>query len=585
MSYTQPILPPSELTAPPRRLSGKGAWLRRIVLFAPFLLLACTVYSVFAETVDDPYITFRYAANALAGHGPVFNIGERVEGFTSPLHLLLSMILLRLAPPLDILFKAKCAGIVFAFVMLAQTGLLARRSGLHAREVLLAQTLVALNINFALAAVNGLETTLYGSLLLGSLLLFQGECRRTQGWRSGLLLALALQARPEAFLTVGALLLVRLFWMRQHALPRRFAVRWLLAFTVPVCVVELARWGYYGQIVPNTYFAKAAPLGHSLAIGAAYLLKATAPGQVAPKLFAPFFADLARLNAHNIFAFHSLVQKNLRSDFFFILMPLLFWGLALTGLAAGVGRALRPAPLVRLAALAAVAAFVLRSGGDWMYGWRFIAPVLPVIAVAQCLGVRALSRRLARRPLRSSPSPSQSSPSRRLRNARAWCGAIAATLWLVSACKTPHYPWSLAHFSTDGGSLLQVSEGYGPLWVKGERYIHSLPRGSSLAYSEMGYSGYANMDKYMLDVRGLTDRQIAHLPMRYKNISGVVDPQWYLPSHPLYGILQRHKPDTIMSFSEDPATVRLKGYRRTDVLPMPTNDKQGLSFVYVYRRL
>jgi len=33
--------------------------------------------------LDDPYITYRYAENWAAGHGPVYNIGEYVEGYSS----------------------------------------------------------------------------------------------------------------------------------------------------------------------------------------------------------------------------------------------------------------------------------------------------------------------------------------------------------------------------------------------------------------------------------------------------------------------------------------------------------------------
>ena len=32
---------------------------------------------------DDAYISFRYADNYLAGHGLVYNTGERVEGYTN----------------------------------------------------------------------------------------------------------------------------------------------------------------------------------------------------------------------------------------------------------------------------------------------------------------------------------------------------------------------------------------------------------------------------------------------------------------------------------------------------------------------
>ena len=296
------------------------AWCRII----PYLFLLGAAYSVFAETVDDPYITFRYAANLLAGHGPVFNIGERVEGYTSPLHLLLSAALLLIAPSVDILFKAKCASLLFAGVMLAQTGMLARRSGLGRWEALLAQALVALNINFALAGVNALETTLYGSVLLGGLLVFHGEIRRGRGILSGLLLFVATLARPEAALVAAALFIVRLFWMRRERLPLRFAAGWLQAFLVPLVLLEIGRWSYYGQLLPNTYFAKAQPLMQSLSGGAAYPLRAMSP---TPTVIPVFIHHLSLLNLGNLLAFHSLEQKNVRSDFFNLLMPLLFWAL------------------------------------------------------------------------------------------------------------------------------------------------------------------------------------------------------------------------------------------------------------------
>ena len=43
-------------------------------------IYSCFYYEL---TQDDAFISFRYAQNFLNGHGLVFNIGERVEGFTS----------------------------------------------------------------------------------------------------------------------------------------------------------------------------------------------------------------------------------------------------------------------------------------------------------------------------------------------------------------------------------------------------------------------------------------------------------------------------------------------------------------------
>jgi len=546
------------------------AWPLRLGQFLPYLFLLGAAYSVFAETVDDPYITFRYAAHLLAGLGPVFNPGERVEGFTSPLHLLLSALLLSVAPAVDILFKAKCASLLFAFVMLTQTGVLAKRSGLSDWESVLAQSLVALNINFALAGVNALETTLYGSILLATLLLFHREVQRGRGWASGLLLFLASLARPEVLLLAAALTLVRWYWVRRIGRSFRSLAAWLGAFLVPMALFEAVRFSYYGQLLPNTYFAKSQPLFVSLSRGAAYPLRATAPRAADVPAF---LHDLTLLNPHTLLAFHSLVQKNLRSDLFSLFMPLLFWGLALYGfqrikhrIMGGIG----------LAVVAATLLFVLKAGGDWMYGWRFLVPVLPLLAVCQCFAVRAISRRLTRRN-------SALLPARRF--AAAVCGAAVASLWLVSCTKTEHYSWKSAGFSTQGARLLQASEGFGPLWVRGAEYIQLLPPGTKVAYSEMGYAGYTSLDKYMLDIRGLTDRQIAHLPPQYKYSTGVADKKWYAPGDPLNIILEHRKPDVIISFDPVPPRTTVSGYRQGQTLSLPTSDTKTATPAYVFQRV
>lgn len=545
-------------------------WLLRLGQLLPYLFLLGAAYSVFAETVDDPYITFRYAANLLAGLGPVFNPGERVEGFTSPLHLLLSALLLSVAPSVDILFKAKCASLLFAFVMLAQTGILAKRSGLTQWESVLAQSLVALNINFALAGVNALETTLYGSILMATLLVFHREVQRGRGWASGLLLFLASLARPEVLLLAAALTLVRGYWIRRAGRSFQSLAAWLGAYLVPTALFEAVRFGYYGQLLPNTYFAKSQPLFVSLSRGAAYPLRATAPRAADVPAF---LHDLTLLNPHTLLAFHSLVQKNLRSDLFSLFMPLLFWGLALYGfqrikhrIMGGIG----------LAVVAATLLFVLKAGGDWMYGWRFLVPVLPLLAVCQCFAVRAISRRLTRRN-------SALLPARR--SAAAVCGAAVALLWLVSCTKTEHYSWKSAGFSTQGARLLQASEGFGPLWVKGAKYIQQFRPGTKVAYSEMGYAGYTSLDKYMLDIRGLTDRQIAHLPPQYKYSTGVADKEWYAPGDPLNIILERRKPDVIISFDPVPPRTTVSGYRQGQTLSLPTSDTKTATPAYVFQRV
>ncbi|HEX9725550.1 MAG TPA: hypothetical protein VGC53_14820, partial [Vicinamibacteria bacterium] len=61
-----------------------------------FAVVACVVAAFWgaklvlgAGIVDDTYIFLRYAENLANGNGLVFNLGERVEGYTSPLWVLL----------------------------------------------------------------------------------------------------------------------------------------------------------------------------------------------------------------------------------------------------------------------------------------------------------------------------------------------------------------------------------------------------------------------------------------------------------------------------------------------------------------
>jgi hypothetical protein len=85
-----------------RRLIGKyhGRSLRRahsrnirpLVLhtsLAPLAMLGVTVAFRRSDGIDDAYISYRYVWNVSAGHGLVFNTGQRVEGESNLLWTLL----------------------------------------------------------------------------------------------------------------------------------------------------------------------------------------------------------------------------------------------------------------------------------------------------------------------------------------------------------------------------------------------------------------------------------------------------------------------------------------------------------------
>ena len=73
---------------------------KKAVFIVSGFVFLIMVIPFFNHIVDDVYISFRYAKNLVDGHGLVFNPGERVEGYTNFLWVILSALsfLLSLAP-------------------------------------------------------------------------------------------------------------------------------------------------------------------------------------------------------------------------------------------------------------------------------------------------------------------------------------------------------------------------------------------------------------------------------------------------------------------------------------------------------
>jgi hypothetical protein len=67
----------------------KWLWWAFAVLVAAGVALRAALYAYSDFSVGDAFIGYRFAEQFAAGHGLVFNVGERVGGNTSVLHSLL----------------------------------------------------------------------------------------------------------------------------------------------------------------------------------------------------------------------------------------------------------------------------------------------------------------------------------------------------------------------------------------------------------------------------------------------------------------------------------------------------------------
>jgi arabinofuranosyltransferase len=238
------------------------------ILFLCICLLFLVHVWAYNFVCDDTFITLRYARNLATGNGLVFNPTppphERVEGFSSPLWTLLLAGLGTLG--IDLLTAARLLGIIAALLTLWLTYRLAKAISLPPFAALLAPALLAANGSFACWSASGMETPVYMCLLVASLLfVYVGSAKAAI--LSTIMLILV---RPEAGL-FSLLLTAAVYALREEGRGRRMRI-WLAACGASVVVLLAARLLYYGNLLPNTYFAKVGGGLHAYGRGLQYLL-------------------------------------------------------------------------------------------------------------------------------------------------------------------------------------------------------------------------------------------------------------------------------------------------------------------------
>lgn len=248
------------------------------------LLVGALAYAAFTLasapwwTVDDAYILFRYAQHWVTTGIPTWNPGEpAVEGYTGTLYLALLAAASALGVPLEATAKA------IGLLSYALTGLLVwfLLHQLGVRPLLRAWGSISY---FSAAflfphALSGIETMLFTALLTAAVWLSLRTVATevsptTVGVTHGTLAAVAL-TRPEGTLFALCLLLAvhrtppkdtaDREELRGAVGPWQRVWSWLtsrgwaiLLFALPLIGVTLWRWSLYGELVPNTYFAKRA---------------------------------------------------------------------------------------------------------------------------------------------------------------------------------------------------------------------------------------------------------------------------------------------------------------------------------------
>jgi hypothetical protein len=324
-------------------------------------------------TVDDAYISFRYAKNLADGLGLVFNPGERVEGYTNLLWTLLLSLPIRLG--LDPELSARALGwlstVAAAWVLwshLARLQLVGRGA---------AMLLLLSSPALALWSGAGLETTLFLFLWLTSRVCISREADGRSQAVTGLTLLGLVLCRPDG--VIPALVGVWACWKRdrmnsEHApkpeegsdpLRRQ---KWIIPGLVGIGggIFALWKWRYYGSLLPCSYYAKRVPPALALTHGIEDLLRFVKVHPWSLLALIPPLARIGRVGPRKLDGSRVQAQETT-------------W-------------------LLRLARVDCVAfvAYFLWVGGDVMLFCRFYVPLLPPLALLAAVSLGRVRSRPAR---------------------------------------------------------------------------------------------------------------------------------------------------------------------------------------------
>lgn len=233
---------------------------------AYLLLTTALLYVVFRNwAYDDPFITYRYAANLVNGLGFVYNAGEQTLSTTTPLFTLLLAGLSFVWSDLPGL-----ANLLGAFG-LASGGLLLWDMGrvMNAPLVSLAGLLLYPTF-FLLPMTTGSETPLYLAFCLGAFAAFA----RRRFELAALSSALAFLTRPDGLLVPAILALAYLpeLWKHRGSL-KAWPWQAVLIFLGVTAPWLLFAWMYFGSLTPATLATKQmqAQLAGSLSFARGFL--------------------------------------------------------------------------------------------------------------------------------------------------------------------------------------------------------------------------------------------------------------------------------------------------------------------------
>ncbi len=438
---------------PLRRLPGAGVW----ITAAAVLVFSAFALSFLYFFVDDEAIPLVYAQNIDEGRGLTYNsIEGRVEGYSDFLQVIADAGLIRVTRLLGLsklapLEAGKVLSFLFGITIVLTTARALRRARASPAGLTAGLAFLALAGPLALWSCSSLEAVAFALVLIAlAFVLFDepGDSRRLR--TSALWLAtIAMLIRIDGFVHVTALLLAAIATADRDR-RRQLATGVILPLVAIAVAYHAARLAFFASLLPAPLEAKV----------------------------------LYKLAPH-----HGIVVKSPDRSYLAGFMDL--YGIAMVPALAVAAVAAWSRPLGRPLVIAAVcmAAYV-GLVGDWMFGWRFLVPVLPLAAIVIGTSVS------------------------RVRGAGAWAVAVLVVVWSASAARVFAHDYTTLErrplWWTDRSAGTRV-------WLQPYGDLLTLARGALRDPHETFAFNQAGLLPYLLDVDNIDDlgicsRFVAELP-------------------------------------------------------------------------
>ena len=239
------------------QLGQPSPWRRGAPLIA-IAFAACWHATKYDFICDDAFIALRYAQNLIEHRELAYNLGQRVEGFTSPLWVLLVSAAGSLGLPLPA--ATQWLGVGAALLTFWALCRFWDELEPEAPQLVLAPAVaLAISAPFAAWTLGGLETPLFVALFTLTLSSIARDAREREfrsSVKAGLSAGLCALCRPEGATLIAIGSVVLGFTWAAPAPRRPRLLGWFAPIALLVGGYELFRLRYYGAPLPNTFYVK-----------------------------------------------------------------------------------------------------------------------------------------------------------------------------------------------------------------------------------------------------------------------------------------------------------------------------------------